>query len=204
MKLLETIQKEPKYSPALLLLALLFAPLLYIGCEFGSESTPEERPFTEGEWVEYRVGSPAVRVESPVKLTKRKVEVPELHLDMIRRIYSSEARTEGFRLLLQCYQYTEEVDSLSLLGSVDGLLSEQIKKREDRGWKTTTDYIEMEGVKGVEVRGSYFSGREPYRFTTKIFTADQRLWHVMVIYEANDSTKSRVAERIVRSMRIER
>lgn len=168
---------------------------------FRSEKTDEG--ILDQKWVRETYGDYGLSVETPVKLTKGDLPVPENIKQFISKMevynYMSE---KGFRILINSIEYKPEIGSTSLEGAANGSVNEVKSQKGVTDFVYTEEAAVKSDIPGFIQKGTYKQSGIELEFINSGFATQFHIWQVLVMFESNDEIGRQAAERVIESVEI--
>lgn len=169
---------------------------------FRSEKTADE--ILHQKWVRETYGDYGLSVESPVKLTKGDLPVPENIKQFISKMevydYTSE---KGFKILVNSIEYKPEIGSTSLEGAANGSVNEVKSQKGVTDFEYTEEAAVKSDIPGFIQKGSYNQNGVEIEFINAGYATQFHIWQVLVMFGKNDQTGRIAAERVIESINFE-
>lgn len=189
--------------------ALAFALFYFVG-QFGGEyiqklfnyeNTSEE--VLDQDWIKATYGGFGLSVETPFRMTKSDLSIPDNVRQMIDVMdvydYMSE---KGFKVLINSIKYNPAVGSINLQGAADGSVNEMKKQEGVTNFDYSEEQIFIEKIPGFKQSGTYKQNGIGIEFINTGFSEGLILWQVMVAYQSQDDVGRIAAKRVIESIEI--
>jgi len=170
---------------------------------FSSEKTDKE--ILEQNWVRESYGNYGLTVETPVKMGKGEIEIPDNAKKVIdeMNIYNYNS-ARGFKVVINSIKYNASIGVANLQGGADGAIN-GIKAMPG---VTDLNYSEKptsnSNISGIEQNGTFKIKGVDGEFINSIFTEGLVAWQVMVIYQSDDEVGRKAAKRVMESIEIKK
>ena len=156
---------------------------------FSSEKTAKS--ILELEWMRDTYGDYGLSVETPVKMTRSSIELP----DEINRLidhtdnynYSS---AKGFKVMINSTKYNSAMGGISLQGAANSSVNEMRMQQGVTEFSYSEDYVYKNDIPGFIQTGNYRLNGAPIEFINAGFSKDLILWQVL-LQVANHGTDHR-------------
>lgn len=204
-------KSEPKNLKSRILIILSVAIFSAIGGFAGEEianffkSDKTSKEVLTKKWVKESYGNYGLTVETPSKLTKGNLKLPDNVKEFIEKMDSYESTSKkGMRIAINCIKYTPAVGQLSLQGAADGSINEVKKQKGVTNFDYTEDKISKNNIPGFIQKGTYQQNGFDIEFINTFYTKELTAWQVMVLYQIDDKVGRKAAERIIESIEIKK
>lgn len=172
-----------------------------VGRFFKSEKTSEK--VLEQEWIKETYGDYRLTVETPVKLTKGDLPVPDNIKQMIEKMDIYEYMSaKGFKLMINCVKYKPIVGAISLSGAANGSINEAKMQPGVTDFNYTAGSMNKGNIPGFIQKGTYKQSGIGVEFINTGFAEGLNLWQVMVIYQVDDLIGRKASDRVIQSIDI--
>lgn len=173
----------------------------YSGFSFRSDETPK-KVLTQ-EWVHGAYGEPVMMVDTPEKLTRGDLPLPENLRKLIQRMDSySATKNNGFGIFINCITYTPEVGTLDLQGAANGSINEIRAKAGVTDLSYTEKAVTYGDIPGFLQNVSCKMDGKDCEFINVGYASGFSLWQVVVGYLKEDEVGRSVALRVIESIKI--
>lgn len=159
-------------------------------------------------WQEATIGRQSITISTPVKLSVHDTPLPPELRESVTysKSYSNEGNNNGMDISVHLYTYKNSViNSLDAMANnpVDPL--NQLKQQGDISDLTTrTQKVSVSDLDGCMEEGTYrYKGAITLAYRHLILTREQHMWQVNLVFRADDEAASAVAERVLRSIKIQ-
>ena len=200
-------RKGLKYFIMTIILMGVFYGIGYIGTNyiikyFKTEKTPKE--ILTQDWVRDTYGSYGLSVETPFRLTKGELPVPEALKQYVDQMDTYEYKSKkGFKVMINSIKYKPAAGPLSLQGAADGSVNEMKKQKGVSDLKYAEKHIFYnDKIPGFIQKGSYKYGGVEIKFINTGYMKGLVLWQVFAAYMAGDDVGRMAAERVINSIQI--
>ena len=203
------VKTRPKSLKYWIGFTVVFA-IFYAAGQFGGESivrfVKSLRASTEllnQEWIKESYGDFGLIVETPVKLTKGDLPLPEnvRHLIVKMDVYTYQSGS-GFTILLNSIQYSPEIGSTNLQGAADGAISEMKMQKGVTDLKYKEDPFSKNDIPGIIQKGTLKQDGVDMEFINTLFSSGLILYQVLAGYQADDEIGKKAALRVIESIEI--
>jgi len=169
----------------------------YLNSELTSEKVFDQ------EWIRETYGNYGLTVETPVRLTKSDLPIPDGIKPLIESMdvynYVSE---KGFKLMINSVKYNVKLVSANLQGAANGSLNEMKNQDGVSDFDYTEEQISKNDIPGFIQNGTYKVIGVEVEFVNIGFVKGLVLWQVIVVYQKNDVVGRRAAKRVIKSIDI--
>lgn len=198
--------KGLKYWIGFLVAFTIFTAIGQLGGEevaefFNSEKTSKE--VLTQEWVKDTYGGFGLTVETPVKMTKGDVPIPDNAREVIDQmdVYNY-ISNKGFKVIINSIKFNQAIGETNLEGAANGSINEMKMQKGLTDFNYTEDYIYKDNIPGFIQKGTYNLSGIGIEFINTGFFRGLIMWQVMVIYQANDEVGKIAAKRVIESVEI--
>lgn len=204
--------KKSKYFIGFGIAFVIIAVIIYGTMKFDGQaiikyllSDKTSKEIFNQKWVKETYGDNGLTIETPEKLTKGNLPLPDEAKKMIDQIdlYSS-LSAKGFKILINSIRYKPEVGSVNLQGAANGTVTEM----KNGNGVTDFDYTEIStsnnGIPGILQNITFKKDGIDVEFTNILFGTGINLWQVSVGYQADDEVGRIAAKRVIESIEIKR
>jgi len=154
-------------------------------------------------WVKTTYGDFGLTVETPVKLAKGDLPVPENVRQLLDKMDAyNYLSAKGFKILITSIRYSPSVGSVSLEGAADGASNEVRGQKGVSDFTVTQESINKNGIAGIVQKGSLKQNGTRVEFLNAILSQGLILWQVWVGYESDDEVGRIAAKRVIDSIEI--
>ncbi len=155
------------------------------------------------EWTKATYGDYGLTVETPFKLTKETMQIPENVREFIEQIdvYASN-EDEGFKVMLNSIKYFPVVGQADLQGAANGSINEMSMQKDVTDFAYTEEYIYLDDFPGFVQNGTFKHNGVEIAFINAGFAKGLNLWQVMVSYWGDDEIGRKAAKRVIDSIAI--
>lgn len=170
---------------------------------FSSDKTPK-KVLTQ-EWVHGSYGEPSLIVDTPEKLTKSKLPLPENIKQLIKRMdsYNSTSKN-GFSISINCITYIPDVGTLSLQGAADGSIKEIRSKVGVTDFAYTEKEINYGDIPGFLQNVTCKMDGKDCEFINVGYSSGLSIWQVIVGFLSDDEVGRSAALRVIKSIEIKK
>jgi len=168
---------------------------------FKSEKT-SEKVLTQ-EWIKDTYGSFGLTVETPVRMTKGDLPIPDNVKEVIdvMDVYNYNSN-KGFKVLINSIKYNPDIGEINLEDAASGSINEMKMQKGLTDFNYTEDKIFKNEIPGFIQKGTFNLNGIDGEFINMAFSRDIVLWQVMVIYQTNDEVGKIAAKRLIESVEI--
>lgn len=168
---------------------------------FKSEKTSEE--ILNQDWFKDTYGSYGLTVETPVKMTKGDLPIP----DNVRQIIDqmdvyNYMSNKGFKVMINSIKYNPTVGQTNLQGAANGSINEMKMQKGVTDFDYTEDYIYKKEIPGFIQKGTFIHNGIGVEFINTGFAKGLILWQVWVGYQTDDEVGRTAAKRVIESIEI--
>jgi len=154
------------------------------------------------EWQRFTYGKYGLSIESPVRLEKKELEIPEAYKEQVKEIESFYYRpSRGFQLLITSVLYEEGITA-NLNGAAVGAMNELINQPGVSNVEFKQSPLMNNDVVGLLLEGSYNENDIFMRFHCAVYTRQSLMWNVMVTFRDQDEVGKKAAEKVLESIDI--
>lgn len=154
-------------------------------------------------WVKETYDYYGFSFETPVKLEKDSLPLPDNIKNLIERIDSyTNKKTSGLMIAVNCSKYKPIIGKGSLEGAANGSINEIKQKSGDPNFSYTEERISHGQIPGFIQKGSYKMNGEDVEFTNVGFLMNLNMWQLIVLHRKDDEVGRQAAKRIVESIAI--
>lgn len=168
---------------------------------FKSEKTSKE--VLEQKWIKKTYGNYGLTVETPSKMTKGNLPMPDNVKKVIDQMdvynYKSE---KGFKVLINSIKYNPSIGQTNLQGAANGSIQEMKMQKGVTEFNYTEDYISKNNIPGFIQKGKYNLNDIEIKFINTGFAKGLIIWQVMVAYQADDEIGQIAANRVIDSIEL--
>jgi hypothetical protein len=206
----ETKLKQPKNLKYLIGISVVVAIFYAIGQfagesivrYFRSEKTSEA--ILDQKWTRETYGSYGLSVETPVKLPASKLPVPDNVKHLISKMEAFDYMSEkGLKILINSIEYKPEIGATSLEGAANGSVNEVKSMKGVTDFNYSEEIAVKRDIPGFIQKGNYKQDGVEIEFINTGFATQFHIWQVLVMFEKNDETGRKAAERVIESIDIE-
>lgn len=170
---------------------------------FSSEKTDKE--ILEQNWVKESYGNYGLTVETPVKMGKGKIEVPDNSKEVIDEMSLYNYNTaRGFKVIINSIKYNPSIGVANLQGGADGAINGIKAMPGVTDFNYSEKPITNSNISGIEQNGTFKINGVDGEFINSIFTEGLVAWQVMVIYQFDDEVGRKAARRVIESIEIKK
>lgn len=202
-------KSRPKGLKFLIGFAVIFA-LFYVIGHFGGESIIKfiksektSKEVLDQKWIKHTYGSFGLTVETPMKMTKGELPIPENIKQVIDQMdvynYTS---AKGFQVMINSIKYNPAIGQTNLQGAADGSVNEMKKQKGVTDFNYSEDHIFKNDIPGFIQQGTYKHNGIEVEFVNTIFSKGLILWQVLAAYQTTDEVGRRAAQRVIESIEI--
>lgn len=168
---------------------------------FKSEKTSKE--VLDQKWIRETYGEYGLTVETPVKLTKGNLPIPDNIKQFIEKmdVYNYMS-VKGFKLMINSIKYKPEVGTLDLQGAANGSVNEIKMQQGVTDFDYTEDYIYKEDIPGFIQNGKFKHSGVDVEFINTGFAKGLNVWQVLVIFQTDDEVGRIASKRVIESIEI--
>jgi hypothetical protein len=172
-----------------------------IGRFFKSEKTSVE--VLDQKWIKETYGSFGLTVETPVKMTKGNLPVPDNVKQFVEKmdVYNYMS-AKGFKVMINSIKYYPSVGQVNLQGAADGSVNEMKMQKGVTDFDYTEEFILKNDIPGFIQNGTFKQNGIGVEFINAGFSKGLILWQVMVIYQADDEVGRIASKRVIESIEI--
>ena len=154
------------------------------------------------EWQRFTYGKYGFSIESPLKLEKTELKIPDVYKNQVKNIESFYYRpSRGFQLLLTSVLYEEGI-AANLNGAAVGAMNEMINQPGVSNVEFKQSPLMNNDVIGILLEGSYHENDVFMRFRCAVYTRLSNMWSLMVTYRDQDEVGKKAAEKVLESVEI--
>jgi hypothetical protein len=171
--------------------------LLFLLCFITFTATGQE---SSASWQTATLGSPQLNIQLPGTPTPQVNKLPPAVREKVKVYQSSylKNKVEGLVVTLMYAEYSPDIES-DAKGALDGTNGQ---------WETTgakvsviaTQDIKVSGRNAVKQHGKLIMGSEDHDFTDIVIVQANKLWQVIIMTKANDSSLQAMNRKIATSL----
>ena len=155
------------------------------------------------EWIRETYGDYGLTVETPARLTKGDLPIPDGIKPLIESMdvynYVSE---KGFKVMINSVKYNFELGTSNLQGAANGSINEMKNQEGVTDFDYSEDQITKNDIPGFIQNGTYNVKGVEVEFVNVGFAKGLVLWQVIVVYQKDDVVGRRAAKRVIKSIEI--
>jgi hypothetical protein len=169
---------------------------------FKSQKTSKE--ILNQEWVKESYGDFGLTVETPFKLEKSDLSIPDNLRQLIEKmdVYTHSAGS-GFSVMINSVRYKPEVGSVSLQGAANGSVSEMKMQPGVTAFNYTEDPFLKNDIPGFLQKGTFKKDGVDVEFINTGFAEGMIFYQVLVAWQADDKNGKVAAQRVIESIEID-
>jgi hypothetical protein len=170
---------------------------------FKSEKTSKE--VLNQKWDKETYGDYGLTVETPVKLTKGDLPMPENIKQYIDKmdVYNYMS-SKGFKVLINSIKYKPTVGTLNLQGAANGSVNEMKMQKGVTDFVYTENYIYKDEIPGFIQKGTFKADDVDVEFINTGFASGLIVWQVCVIFQKDDEIGRIASKRVIESIEIKK
>ena len=173
----------------------------YIQQIFNYEKTSEE--ILNQDWIRETYGSFGLTVETPNKMTKTDIPLPDNIRELIEVMDVYEYMSEkGFKVVINSLQYNVSIGLLNLQGAANGSVAEMQKQPGVTDFNYSEEEIFKDEKPGFLQTGTYKHKGIGIEFINAGFANELVYYQVMVAYQSIDDVGRIAAKRVIESIEI--
>jgi hypothetical protein len=154
-------------------------------------------------WLKDTYGEHGLIVETPAKLTKSDIPMPEQVKKYIRKMNAyGYLSARGFKILINTVEYVPEVGAVNLDGASNGSMNEAKMEKGVSDFTYTQDSIRKGDIPGFIQKGTFKQDGVPVEFINTGFAKGTVLWQVWVAYQSDDKVGKIASKRVIESIQI--
>jgi hypothetical protein len=189
--------------------AVTFAIFYVIG-QFGGESIARyfksektSREILAREWTKDTYGSFGLTGETPEKMTRGDLPIPENIKQIIDQmdVYNY-LSNKGFKVIINSLKYNPSIGEVNLQGAADGSVNEMKKQKGVTDFDYSEEPLNKKDIPGFIQKGTYKQDGLGVEYINTGFSKGLILWQVMVAYQADDEIGRTAAKRVIDSIEI--
>lgn len=167
-----------------------------------SEKTAKE--VLEQKWFKETYGNFGLTVETPVKMTKMDLKLPDNIKQAIEQMDSyNYMSAKGFKIFVNTIKYNSKlVKKVNLQGAANGAVSEVKMQKGVTDFDYTENPISKNNISGIIQKGTFKKDDIGFEFTNTIFSKGILVWQVSVIYQVDDEVGRIASKRVIESIKI--
>ena len=204
------VKTRPKSLKYWIGFTVAFAIMYAVG-QFGGEAIVRfikshitTKEIQNQEWIKESYGDFGLSVETPVKLTRSDLPLPEIVRHLIQKMdFYSYQSTSGFTIAINSTRYSPELGSVDLQGAADGAVNEMKMQMGVTDFRHTDDPFSRSDIPGIIQKGSFKKDGIEIQFINTVFSVGPVLYQIMTAYQTNDETARRAAGRVIESIEID-
>ncbi|PKP52077.1 MAG: hypothetical protein CVT92_10505 [Bacteroidetes bacterium HGW-Bacteroidetes-1] len=184
--------------------------LFYVIGHYGGEtivrflkSEKTSKQVLQQEWIKETYGDFGLTVETPFKMTKTDLLIPDDVRQLIDKMdvynYTS---AKGFKVIINSIKYNPVIGEGNLKGAADGAINEMKIQRGVTDLKYVEESVSIKAIPGFIQRGSYKMDDIGIEFINTGFSEGLIFWQVLVAFQANDEVGRIAAGRVIQSIEI--
>lgn len=165
------------------------------------ETTDKE--VLEKNWIKETYGNFGLTVETPVKMTKSDLPLPENIKQLIEEmdVYSYDSN-KGFKVMINSIKYNPSVGKLNLEGAILGAINELKAHSEYSDITYNQEEMKKGETPGLIQKGKFKQSGIDVEFINTAFAKDLVLYQVMVAFQIDDETGRIAANKVIESIEI--
>jgi cbb3-type cytochrome oxidase subunit 3 len=168
------------------------------------------KELNEGRWIKSEYGVPAIIIETPEVLVRNEVEIPESAASLVSDMNMfSFGEMKTFYVSVSTIKY-KEAQEVDLEAALEGALSFIEKQGGTNMVVKREDFETDKGINGVKGYGEFKlitqNGKTlpiPYNYEVLLFSQQQGLQQVIVVYQSNEKYGEQIKERVINSVELE-
>ncbi|HXB11625.1 MAG TPA: hypothetical protein VNZ45_06545 [Bacteroidia bacterium] len=167
---------------------------------FRSEKTADD--VLTKKWVKDTYGSFGLTVETPEKMTKGDLTLPDNIKEKLVEmdIYNYES-AKGFKVMINSTRIKDGISS-SLQGGANGAVNQVKSAPGVTDFNYTEGQANKDSIPGIVQKGTYKQQGMGIEFIDALYAKGQNMWQVMVLYQDNDEIGRTAANRVISSIAI--
>lgn len=203
------IRSKPKSLKYWIGFAVTFAIFYAIG-HFGGESIIKiiksektSKEVLDQRWIKKTYGNYGLTVETPVKMTKGDMPIPDNIRQVIDQmdVYDYKSN-DGFKVIINSIKYNPSVGQTDLKGAANGSINQMKMQKGVTDVDYSEDYLSKNKIPGFVQKGTYKFNGVGVEFINTGFSKGLILWQVMVMYQTEDEVGRTAAKRVIESIEI--
>lgn len=159
----------------------------------------------EQKWVSEKYGQDGLIVETPFNLNSTQLPFPDNVKVLIVDCSSYITETsKGFMIMINSIRYKPEVGVLNLQGAANGSVAELKMQPGVSDFHYSEDYMYKDDIPGFSQKGTFIKDKVQMEFVNTCFANGLVFYQIMVGYKSDDSVAKQAAERVMKSIKIEK
>ena len=156
------------------------------------------------QWVSETYGNYGLNVETPVKMTRTELQLPDNLRGVIDEMdtYGYQS-SKVFYIIINSIKYKPVIGSINLQGAANGSVNKVRIEKGVTNFKYTEEHVLQGEIQGFLQKGSYKQNNTDIAFINAGYGEGLHLWQVSVGYLLNDNPGEKIAERIIQSIIID-
>lgn len=184
----------------------LFYAIGHLGGEaivrfFNAEKTSKE--VLEQNWIKETYGEFGLTVETPVKMTKGELPMPDHVREVIDQmdVYNY-ISAKGFKVIINSIKYNAAIGQPDLQGAANGAVNEMKMQKGVTDFVYTENDFSRDDIPGFIQKGTYIINGKGVEFINTGYSRGSVLYQVLVAYHTNDEVGRVAAKRVIESVEI--
>ncbi|MCX6153172.1 MAG: hypothetical protein NT007_03320 [Candidatus Kapabacteria bacterium] len=173
----------------------------YIMKFFRHEKTSNE--ILGQKWIKESYGDFGLKVETPIKLMKGDLNLPENLKQMIEKMDCYQYTTvKGFVILINSIKYRQIVNHIDLKAAALGSANEARMQKGVTNFTYNEEPTTKYDIPGIIQKGTCRINDIDTEFINAIYGSGLNLWEVMVMYQSDDEVGKIASKRVIESIEI--
>lgn len=169
---------------------------------FPSSAYSNESGYNAASWSRFYPGASGISLQAPSVLKTNDMDVPESVKNIIVRQECFECLKNDFSIMTQFMECRDQTQ-LSIDGAVYGSIQEMEKYRGISDLKYLQNILEISGIAGKLISGSYSLNGVSYKFKEAILIDGYKMWQVVLTY-SDKANLENAADIVIKSINISR
>lgn len=202
-------KSKPKRLKYWIGFAVVFAIFYAIG-QFGGEtivklfkSEKTSKEVLDQKWIKVTYGNFGLTVETPVKMTKGDLPLPDNVRQVIDQmdVYNYMSN-KGFIVMINNIKYNPAIGQINLQGAANGSVNEMKMQKGVTDFNYSEEDIYKNDISGFIQKGMYKQNGIAVEFINTGFSKGLIFWQVLVAYQTDDEVGRTAAKRVIESIEI--
>lgn len=205
--------KKPKKFKYWIVFVAVFVVVFsfsYVIAYFGVEtivkyikSEKTSKDVLDKKWTREAYGDYGLSIETPAKLVKSEMPLPDNIKQYIDNMdYYEYVSEKGFKIIINSAKYNPAVGETNLQGAANGSIQEMKNESGVTDFTYDEEYISKDDIPGFIQNGTFRISGVDVEFINTGFASGLIFWQVMVVFQSDDDVGRIAAKRVIGSIEI--
>jgi hypothetical protein len=169
---------------------------------FQSEPAKVNENILNQEWVRDTYGDYGLSLQTPQKLEKGELEIPDNIKELIANNNTFNYQDNSFQIMVNSIEYKAVVGEANLQMGADGAMNSVKSQKGVTDFRYEERNLFVSNIHGLEQKGNCKIKNSGVEFINNIFVKGLKVWQVLVIYRVDDDIARTAARKVIGSIDI--